>query len=160
MPSQIEMPMNTVSAMSHTAAVHSLITPVSQANQHAASAEEYAGAGLIVLAAEEHHKASEALLAAIERSHDESVRTRSPFSMFHTHSRAGKANTAVTVQQALQGARRPLPQDRKAEKRGEGSQPPAEGRPSLRLLLLATVPIKLQCPAPAEPSSHVRVADA
>jgi hypothetical protein len=68
-----------LSAMSQTAAVHSLIAPVFKANQHAASAEEYAGRGLIVTAAEEHHKASEALLAAIERSHDESVHTRRPF---------------------------------------------------------------------------------
>lgn len=55
MSSAIEMPMNT-------------------ANQHAASAEDYATRGLIVLAAEEHQKASEALLAAIERSHDESAK--------------------------------------------------------------------------------------
>ncbi|KAF5324941.1 hypothetical protein D9611_004350 [Ephemerocybe angulata] len=55
MPPPIEMPMNT-------------------ANQHAASAEEYVSRGLIVLAAEEHSKASEALLAAIERSHDESAK--------------------------------------------------------------------------------------
>ncbi|RXW15865.1 hypothetical protein EST38_g9988 [Candolleomyces aberdarensis] len=55
MPPKIEMPMNT-------------------ANQHAASAEEYAARGLIVLAAEEHDKASEALLAAIDRSHDESAK--------------------------------------------------------------------------------------
>lgn len=79
MPPQIEMPMNTVSANCPSRLLYRLITPVLKANQHAASAEEYVGRGLIVLAAEEHHKASEALLAAIERSHDESVHSALAF---------------------------------------------------------------------------------
>ncbi|KAH6918930.1 hypothetical protein BKA70DRAFT_34346 [Coprinopsis sp. MPI-PUGE-AT-0042] len=55
MAPQIEMPMNT-------------------ANHHAAVAEEYQAQGMIVLAAEEHQKAADALLAAIERSTDESAK--------------------------------------------------------------------------------------
>lgn len=55
MAPQIDMPMNT-------------------ANHHAAVAEEYQAQGLIVLAAEEHQKAADALLAAIERSTDESAK--------------------------------------------------------------------------------------
>ncbi|TFK26417.1 hypothetical protein FA15DRAFT_667509 [Coprinopsis marcescibilis] len=48
--------------------------PMNTANQHAASAEEYQAQGLIALAAEEHQKAADALLAAIERSNDESAK--------------------------------------------------------------------------------------
>jgi hypothetical protein len=45
-----------------------------QANVHVANAEDYLTQGLIVLAADEYTKAAEAYTAAIERSHDESVR--------------------------------------------------------------------------------------
>lgn len=44
-----------------------------QAHQHAANAEDHWNNGLLVLAAEEHAKAASAYLAAVERSHDESV---------------------------------------------------------------------------------------
>jgi len=55
MATHIEMPMNT-------------------ANHHGANAEDYYARGLFVPAAEEHDKAAEALLAAIERSNDESAK--------------------------------------------------------------------------------------
>jgi hypothetical protein len=45
-----------------------------QANLHVANAEDYLAQGLIVLAADEYLKAAEAYTAAIERSHDDSVR--------------------------------------------------------------------------------------
>ena len=44
-----------------------------QAHHHAANADDYLIKGLIVLASEEHFKAAEAYIAAIDRSHDESV---------------------------------------------------------------------------------------
>ena len=81
--------------------------PVFKANQHAASAEEYAARGLIVLAAEEHDKASEALLAAIDRSHDESVRHfyfSASLPLLSTFD-PGQENTEAALQQTLQGAR-------------------------------------------------------
>ncbi|KAF8969806.1 hypothetical protein BDZ97DRAFT_1792699 [Flammula alnicola] len=50
-------------------------TPMNTAHQHAANADDYLAKGLIVLAAEEHCQAAEAYMAAIDRSHDESVRS-------------------------------------------------------------------------------------
>lgn len=44
-----------------------------QAHHHAANADDYLIKGLIVLASQEHFKAAEAYIAAIDRSHDESV---------------------------------------------------------------------------------------
>lgn len=44
-----------------------------QAHQHAQNAEEYLNNGLLVLAAEEHIKAAEAYLAAINCTNDGSV---------------------------------------------------------------------------------------
>lgn len=46
-----------------------------QAHQHAANADDHLGNGLLILAVEEHYKAAEAYLAAVERSNDESVLT-------------------------------------------------------------------------------------
>lgn len=48
--------------------------PMNTANHHGANAEDYYARGLYVLAAEEHEKAADALLAAIERSNDESAK--------------------------------------------------------------------------------------
>ena len=45
-----------------------------QAHHHAANADDYLIKGLIVLASEEHFKAAEAYVAAIDRSQDESVK--------------------------------------------------------------------------------------
>jgi hypothetical protein len=46
-----------------------------QAHQHAANADDHLGNGLLIPAVEEHYKAAEAYLAAVERSNDESVLT-------------------------------------------------------------------------------------
>ena len=70
--SLIDTPMNTV-RLAHTSIVQLLIYYHSQAHHHAANADDYLIKGLIVLAAEEHLKAAEAYMAAIDRSHDESV---------------------------------------------------------------------------------------
>ncbi|KIK03837.1 hypothetical protein K443DRAFT_676492 [Laccaria amethystina LaAM-08-1] len=59
------------------------------AHQHTANADDYLSKGLIVLAAEEHFKAAEAYLAAIDRSHDESAR-RTLRRLHDEHCKAGK----------------------------------------------------------------------
>jgi len=63
----------------------SSLTKLAQAHQHTANADDYLSKGLIVLAAEEHFKAAEAYLAAIDRSHDESVEPHSHVALLVTN---------------------------------------------------------------------------
>lgn len=79
MSSHIENPMSAVSHPNlldlnkpHPCAYSSGQNPY-QAHNHAANAEEHINNGLVVLAMEEHFNAAKAYMAAIERSHDESV---------------------------------------------------------------------------------------
>ncbi|KAG6829989.1 hypothetical protein H0H87_009596, partial [Tephrocybe sp. NHM501043] len=59
------------------------------AHQHAANVEEYLNNGLLIPAVEEHLKAAEAYLAAIERSKDESAK-RTLRLLFNDHTKAAK----------------------------------------------------------------------
>ncbi|KAF8985621.1 hypothetical protein BDQ17DRAFT_1315583 [Cyathus striatus] len=64
-------------------------TPMNTAHQHAANADEYAESGLIVLAADEHLKAADAYMAAVERSQDEAAK-RTLRKLFDEHCKAAK----------------------------------------------------------------------
>ncbi|KAF8162995.1 hypothetical protein B0H34DRAFT_794745 [Crassisporium funariophilum] len=64
-------------------------TPMNTAHQHAANADDYLNGGLIVSAAEEHLKAAEAYMAAIDRSHDESAK-RTLRMLYNEHCKAAK----------------------------------------------------------------------
>lgn len=70
--SHIFMPMNAVNDLTLILSINLTLT-MWQAHQHAANAEDHLGNGLLIPALEEHSKAAEAYLAAVERSHDESV---------------------------------------------------------------------------------------
>ncbi|GLB35334.1 hypothetical protein LshimejAT787_0208990 [Lyophyllum shimeji] len=59
------------------------------AHQHAANAEDYLGNGLLIPAADEHMKAAEAYLAAVERSNDESAK-RTLRMLYNEHCKAAK----------------------------------------------------------------------
>ncbi|KAG6813608.1 hypothetical protein H0H92_009225 [Tricholoma furcatifolium] len=63
--------------------------PMNAAHQHAANAEEHLGNGLFIPAAEEHLKAAEAYLAAVERSHDESTK-RTLRLLYNDHTKAAR----------------------------------------------------------------------
>ncbi|KAF8626065.1 hypothetical protein AX15_005100 [Amanita polypyramis BW_CC] len=63
--------------------------PLNRAHQHAANAEDHWNNGLLLLAAEEHTKAADAYLAAVERSHDESAR-RTLRMLYNDHVKAEK----------------------------------------------------------------------
>ncbi|KAM6501927.1 hypothetical protein JOM56_001904 [Amanita muscaria] len=63
--------------------------PLKRAHQHALNAEDHFNNGLLVLAAEEHSKAAEAYLAAVERSNDESAK-RTLRMLYNRHSKTGK----------------------------------------------------------------------
>ncbi|KAG5354168.1 hypothetical protein C0989_003681 [Termitomyces sp. Mn162] len=63
--------------------------PMNAAHQHAANADDHLGNGLLIPAYEEHLKAAEAYLAAVERSHDES--TKRTLRLLHNdHTKAAK----------------------------------------------------------------------
>ncbi|KAK2460550.1 hypothetical protein APHAL10511_007020 [Amanita phalloides] len=61
--------------------------PLNRAHQHAANAEDHWNNGLLVIAAEEHAKAADAYLAAVERSHDESAK-RTLRMLYNDHCKA------------------------------------------------------------------------
>ncbi|KAF8061512.1 hypothetical protein FPV67DRAFT_283106 [Lyophyllum atratum] len=63
--------------------------PMNAAHQHAANAEDHLGNGLLIPAAEEHLKAAEAYLAAVERSNDESAK-RTLRMLYNEHCKAAK----------------------------------------------------------------------
>ncbi|RDB24119.1 hypothetical protein Hypma_008789 [Hypsizygus marmoreus] len=63
--------------------------PMNAAHQHAANAEDHLGNGLLIPAAEEHTKAAEAYLAAVERSNDESAK-RTLRLLYNEHVKAAK----------------------------------------------------------------------
>ncbi|KAG5639610.1 hypothetical protein H0H81_010812 [Sphagnurus paluster] len=63
--------------------------PMNAAHQHAANAEDHLGNGLLIPAAEEHAKAAEAYLAAVERSNDESAK-RTLRMLYNEHCKATK----------------------------------------------------------------------
>ncbi|KAF8633751.1 hypothetical protein AX17_004406 [Amanita inopinata Kibby_2008] len=62
--------------------------PLNRAHQHAANAEDHWNNGFLVLAAEEHFKAADAYLAAVERSNDESAK-RTLRMLYNDHRKAG-----------------------------------------------------------------------
>ncbi|PFH52376.1 hypothetical protein AMATHDRAFT_74173 [Amanita thiersii Skay4041] len=62
--------------------------PLNRAHQHAANAEDHWNNGLLILAAEEHFKAADAYLAAVERSNDESAK-RTLRMLYNDHHKAG-----------------------------------------------------------------------
>src|SRR5258707_6313281 len=101
-----ETPMHAVSVGSSTKTTNAIIT-ARQANLHVANAEDYLTQGLIVPAADEYLKAADAYTAAIERSHDESVRCPC---VFHPH------NLTISAQQAKRTLRRLYNEQCKAAK--------------------------------------------
>ncbi|KAG7452703.1 uncharacterized protein BT62DRAFT_989790 [Guyanagaster necrorhizus] len=62
--------------------------PMNTAHQHAANAEDFLNNGLLIPAAEEHSKAAEAYLAAVERSTDDSAK-RTLQMLYNEHRKAG-----------------------------------------------------------------------
>ncbi|KAF5391322.1 hypothetical protein D9757_002067 [Collybiopsis confluens] len=63
--------------------------PMNSAHQHAANAEDFVRDGLLIPASEEHHKATEAYAAAIERTEDPSTK-RTLQMLYHEHRKAAK----------------------------------------------------------------------
>ncbi|ESK93001.1 hypothetical protein Moror_8904 [Moniliophthora roreri MCA 2997] len=62
--------------------------PMNTAHQHAANAEEHLSNGLLVPASQEHLKAAEAYLAAVERTQDDSTK-RTLQMLYNEHRKAG-----------------------------------------------------------------------
>ena len=71
------------------------MSPSRQANLHVANAEDYLTQGLIVLAADEYLKAADAYNAAIERSHDDSVRCTHVFDLLNLPKSAQQAKRTL-----------------------------------------------------------------
>ncbi|KAF5332950.1 hypothetical protein D9758_016436 [Tetrapyrgos nigripes] len=83
--------------------------PMNKAHQHAANAEDYISSGLLIPASQEHAKAAEAYLAAVERAQDASTK-RTLQMLYNEHCKAAKDLEKKIASLRDQGVDPTLPQ--------------------------------------------------